>query len=59
MIGNYKIYKVVLCECGCFCPIDYAVIDEDGYYICPNCYIQELEALFIDDSDEFIIKPAL
>lgn len=51
---SFKIYETKLCECGHVCPVSYAVIDEDGYYTCPDCYIKELESLFIDEAEEYL-----
>lgn len=37
-----KIYETISCECGHVCPIEFAIIDEDGIYTCPNCVIKEI-----------------
>lgn len=40
-----KNYEVVKCECGHECPIDFAIIDEDANYTCPNCHIGHLNEI--------------
>ena len=53
---TFKIYETVKCECGHVCPVSLVVIDEDGFYTCPHCYITELEALFLDEEDNIFIQ---
>lgn len=40
-----KNYEIVKCECEHECPVDFAIIDEDANYICPNCYIERLNSI--------------
>ena len=45
-----KTYEFVKCECGHMCPIDFAIIDEDAIYTCPDCYIEAMnEWINIED----------
>lgn len=39
---QYKFYEIVKCECGHDCPIEFAVINDDSNYTCPDCYIEYL-----------------
>lgn len=41
---QYKFYEIVKCECGHSCPIEFAVIDDDSNYTCPDCCIDELNS---------------
>jgi hypothetical protein len=42
MSGLKKEYEVVMCECQCEVPIEFAHINEDGNWTCANCLIDEL-----------------
>ncbi|MHA2364734.1 MAG: hypothetical protein ACXAC7_12330 [Candidatus Hodarchaeales archaeon] len=42
MSGLKREYEVIMCECQCEVPIEFAHINEDGNWTCANCLIDEL-----------------
>lgn len=34
--------ETVDCECGNKCPIEYEIMDEEGNWVCPNCYMESI-----------------
>ena len=44
MTAKTKTYEITKCECGHECPIEFARIDDDAIYTCPNCYIDEVNS---------------
>lgn len=47
-------HDIIKCECDHNCPIEYALIDNDGLYTCPNCYIEEINNRISYDSKKLI-----
>lgn len=41
---KYKKYELEKCECGHTVPLDFTTSDDEGCYICYDCYIKELSA---------------
>ncbi len=39
---NKKEFEYVTCECGRDCQIEFAIMNEDGNWICPSCQIDSL-----------------
>lgn len=38
-----KEYEVVTCECGKDVPVEFSHIDDEGCWICPECYLDMIE----------------
>lgn len=42
---NKKEFEVITCECGKECPVEFASLDKEGCWICPDCAIEALKGL--------------
>lgn len=49
-----KTYETVDCECGKECPVEFAIIDDNGCWTCPTCVIDFIteQANGVSDNDK-------